>query len=404
MADSYLYLDDTGVIVPETADIQDAVQGEYRTAFSREDMSFAPNTAQGVLSTAETLARAEVVNNNAALANQINPNLSGGVFLKAICALTGLEEPAATHSVIPSPGVALAGAPGLTIPAGVRAYTDADDFFELASDVALDASGNGVGTFQSVDTGPIPCDIGALSHIDPDTIVIGWETVLNSVAATLGELVPSDQQLRLLRNETLALQGVGLPEAITSALYNTPNVRSLAFRENYTDGTLTIDGVVLVANSIWVCVAGGTDDDVAATLLNSKSLGCAWNGVTTIDVTDATTGQVYTVTFDRPEEIAVGARATVRIPPASSANELQVKQAILDYAAGLVANQTGFVVGGAVSPFELAGAVMSEIPGVFVTKMEVQLISGGGYQTTELVLTLKQLATITAGHLEVVIV
>lgn len=400
---AYEYLDETGVIVPDTATLQTEVQDSLRAAFSREDMSFAPNTVQGVVATALTLVRASMVNNNAALANQINPNIAGGVFLKAICALTGLDELGATKSLIASPGVQLAGAAALTIPAGSRAYTDAGDYFELASDVTLDGSGNGIGSFQAVEAGPVPCGIGELTHIDPDTIVVGWETVTNSAAATLGQNEPSDQTLRLLRNQTLALQGIGLAEAMISALYDTTGVRSLQFRENIANTTQTIDGISLVAHSIWACVDGGTDVDVAAALLNSKSLGCSWNGGTTVDVTDPTSGQTYVVLFDRPTEVPVGARITVTIPPTSSASTAQVKQAVLDYAAGTIENQRGFIVGGAVSPFELAGAVMIEIPGVFVSKAEVQLISGGGYQTTELVLALDEIGTITSAHIEVII-
>ncbi|MHC5543543.1 baseplate J/gp47 family protein, partial [Singulisphaera rosea] len=101
MAESapYQYLDATGVIVPDTSSLLADVQSEYQAVFGA-DLIVTPDTPQGVLITAETLARTEVVNNNAALANQINPNIAGGVFLDAILALTGMQRTPASPTVV----------------------------------------------------------------------------------------------------------------------------------------------------------------------------------------------------------------------------------------------------------------------------------------------------------------
>ncbi len=88
MADVYDYIAETGVIMLETGVIQTEVQAEYQAAFGM-DLNTAPNTPQGILITTEVLARTAVADNNAALANQINPNEAGGVFLDALLALTG---------------------------------------------------------------------------------------------------------------------------------------------------------------------------------------------------------------------------------------------------------------------------------------------------------------------------
>src|SRR5262245_56358910 len=117
MAD-FEYITETGVIVPDTAELQTQVEGEFKEAFGA-DLIVTPNTPQGVLITAEVSARSGVLRNNAALANQINPNLAGGVFLDAIWSLTGGQREAADFSFIPD--VSLLGLPGLPIPAGSQA-------------------------------------------------------------------------------------------------------------------------------------------------------------------------------------------------------------------------------------------------------------------------------------------
>lgn len=402
MAD-YEYLNESGVIVPDTGDILADVQAEFQTAFGA-DLVLDPETPQGLLITAETLARASVARNNAALANQINPNIAGGVFLQAICALTGLDVPTATFSVIED--VLLTGQPTTVVPAGSQARTAANDIFMTISDVTLVDNGAGLGValadFQAVVAGPVPAVIDALAFIMPGG-VLGWETVLNHLnAAVLGTDAPSDAAIRTLRANTLALQGIGLPEAMISILNDTPGVRSLAFRENVTDATLVIDGISLVEHSVWVCVQGGTDADVALALLTGKSLGANWNGATTVNVVEASSGQTYPVKFQRPTETPVFVRVTIRPVTSLADAQASVKAAVVAYANGELSDEAGFTVGTDVSPFELAAAVNSQIPGVFVSKVEVSL-DGTTWQTTELAIALDHVATTTSSAVTVVI-
>jgi hypothetical protein len=150
-----------------------------------------------------------------------------------------------------------------------------------------------------VESGPIPCAIGALTTIV--TYTIGWDTVTNPVGAILGTLTESDSAFRLKRKNTLALQSTSTSEAITSRLYATQGVNSLQFRENITGSTATIDGISLLAHSIWACVDGGTDLDVATAIYNSKAGGSNWNGSVSQAVTDIFSFQVSTVKFDRQQ-------------------------------------------------------------------------------------------------------
>lgn len=397
MAD-YQYINDTGLIVADTGDLQAEVEAEYKSVFG-QDLVVTPNTPQGVLITAEVTARANVVRNNAALANQINPNLAGGVFLDAIWALTGGQRIAATASVIPS--VSLLGLAGTLIPAGSQASLADGTLFESVSDVTLDGGGNGSVDFQAVDTGPISAEINTLTQIV--TPVLGWDSVTNPTAATLGRSEESDVASRARRKLTLGLQGDALPVAITSALYDTLNVRSLTFRENVADTTEVIDGVSMVAHSIFVCVDGGTDLDVATTLLAKKSGGCAWNGSTSVDVVEPASGQTYTVLFERPTPVPIQVKVTVRNQSSLIDVESAVRQAVMDYAQGLIAGEPGLVVGASVSPFEIAGAVNQENPGIYVQKCEVSLLSPTSWTTDEIAISITEIATLELGNIIVVV-
>jgi len=397
MAD-YQYLTDTGLIVADTAGLQAEVEAEYKAVFG-QDLVVTPNTPQGVLITAEVTARANVVRNNAALANQINPNLAGGVFLDAIWALTGGQRIAATSSVIPD--VSLLGLAGTLIPVGSQASLADGTLFASVSDVTLDGDGEGSVDFQAVDTGPIAAEVGTLTQIV--TSVLGWDSVTNPTAAALGRSEESDIASRARRKVTLGLQGEGLAVAITSALYDTLNVRSLTFRENIEDTTQVIDGVTMVAHSIFACVDGGTDLDVATTLLAKKNGGCAWNGSTSVDVVEPASGQTYTVLFERPTEVPVQTRVTVRNQSSLVNVEAAVRQSVMDYAEGLIEGEPGLVVGASVSPFEIAGAVNQQNPGIYVQKCEVSLLSPTSWTTDEIEISITEIATLALGNIIVVV-
>ena len=398
---AYDYITSTGTVVPDTSTLQAEVEDEYRAALGA-DIVVTPNTPQGTLITAEVIARTGVIGNNAALANQINPNLAEGVFLDAIWALTGGQREAATRSVVP--GCVLTGLPGLVIPAGSQAALADGTLFESVSGLILsNPGGTGTVDFQAVDTGPISVNVGALNQIV--TGILGWDAITNPTAATLGQDEESDFDSRQRRRNTLSLQNVALPAAITSALYGGDiGVRSLTFRENVTSVTQTIDGVSMGAHSIFVCVDGGTDLDVATILLANKSLGCDWNGSTTVNVTDPASHQVYTVEFQRPAVIEVQVRVTVRNIGALSSIPDTVRQAIMDYVNGLLPGEAGFVVGASVSSFELGGAVARQVPGLQVVKCEISLITPTVWSTDEITIRIDQIAFLQSGNIQVVIV
>jgi uncharacterized phage protein gp47/JayE len=398
MAD-YEYLETSGVIIPDTADTLTEVQDEFKNALG-QDLIVTPDTPQGVLITAETLARDSVIRNNAALANQINPNLAGGIFLDAIMALTGSQRDPAERSMV---SATLTGVPGTVIPAGTTAATDpAGDLFELITAVELNGAGIATGEFQSVEFGPVAASAGTLTEIVDG--VLGWETVTNADAAVLGRLEQSDQAARLYRKNTLALQGQSLPEAITSGLYATEGVKSLTFRENITNANDTIDGVAMVPHSIYVCVDGGTDEDVADTILQKKSAGANYNGDVIVEVIEPFSGQTYEVKFDRPDEVAVQTRVTIR-PSSSIADPVQaVKDAVLAYANGELDEEPGFTVGTDVSPFEIAGAINRQYPTLYVQKVEVSLASPTSWTTDPITIEVFEIASIVSGAITVVIV
>jgi uncharacterized phage protein gp47/JayE len=395
MAD-FNYIVSTGVIVPDTSETRSGVEAEWRAALG-QDLPVTSETPQGAMITMEVESRDAVARNNAELANQINPAIAGGIFLDAIWALMGGGRRGATRSIIPN--VQLNGAANTPIPAGSLATVEiTGEQFRLVSTVVLDSTGSALGQFEAVELGPITVLPGRLVEIASS--VLGWEQVFNANAAIPGQLAESDIASRRRRIETLGLQGSGNPEAITSRLHDLDGVRSLSFWENYTKVDMVEEGVTIIANSIYVCVDGGADLDIATALLASKSGGCNWNGEHLIEIIEPSSGQPYAVRFDRPEELIFFARFTIRSTTLDASTI--IPQAITAYSAGELEVGIGLGVGDDLAPFELGAAVNEVEPQLFVKKVETSL-DGATWTSDVTPILLNQVARLPASAVQVII-
>lgn len=409
----YLYINSTGAIIPQTSDVLDEVADEYRQAFGNglalydTEGRLLAETPQGLLITSDTATRRAVIQNNADIANQINPNFSGGVFLDAICALTETERESNSRSVVTA---TLSGTPGTVILSGAIATTNAGDEFELINDATISETGSVDAVFQSVEFGEIAAPAGTLVNISASTDVIGWDSITNSTPATLGSLQESDMSLAKRRRRELANVGHTLSYNVISGLYTVDGVRSVAFRENKSNVTDTIDGITLGPHSMWACVQGGDDSEIAAMIMNKKSGGCDTTGNTSVDYTDPESGQLYTgsqaVRFNRPDEVSIAARFTIRSGSSITDPVQSIIDAVIDYSNGDQDGEDGFIIGNDVSPWELAGAVNRQSPSIFITNVEIATITGGTvgtYQSTPISISLEQVATIDQTNISVVV-
>lgn len=400
---TYNYVIATGLIVPDAGDMRTTVEDEFKAAFGT-DLIVTSDTPQGTLINGETTSRMSVVRNNASVANNINPRVAGGIWLDAICAFLGLERRPMTFSI--ARACILTGVPGTTVPAGSRARSQAGRIFALVRGVVLDGTGSGVGDFQSVDGGPVQCQIGALDSVVD--LVLGWETVTNPSQAELGELEQSDSSLRQLRLNTLARQGISTREAQISALYDAPvNALSVAYLENIGSTTAVIEGITMLPHSVWACVDGGLDADIAMALLTNKTDGAAWNGAVTVPVRDDWSGQTYPVSFDRPTKVPFQVVIQVRQGLYVGNAQEAVPPAVVAYAHGAVDSMPGFVVNApSVSPGEIGAAVAALLPGLFIANVKAGKIADGapGLTSNETPLLIQEQATIDTGSVLVQVI
>lgn len=394
---AYNYITDRGVIVPDTADVLEEVRQEWRAAFG-SDLSLEPETPQGVMIAMEARSRVEAARAMASFANQqMHPELASGIFLDALWSAFGGERRAATRSMLG--GVEFRGVAGTIITSGAIAETANGDRFRTVETMIIGSGGLVTGDMVAVETGPIEAAPGALNQVA--TTILGWEQVFNPTAAVLGRNQESDVQARRRRRQTLALQTISANEAIISRLYALEGVQSLSFRENMAPTVQVIDGITMAPHSIYVCIDGGEDWEIAGALKATKTLGAAYNGDTEVTITDTISGQEYTVKFDRPTEINLLVRVTVR---ASSLNAQSIiPDALMEANAGNVPGADPLMVGQAVSPFELAAAINFVEPRLMVLGVELS-DNGSDWQSTPWDIALDEVARMARSAVQVVVV
>ena len=396
---TYNYLTSTGVIIPDVSEIKSDVEGEYKSIFG-DDFVVDPSTQQGALVTAEVTSRISIARNNAKLANQINPNIAGGIFFDSIWSLTDGERSPATRSTVQ---LTCSGVSFTTIPIGSVAKDTNGQSWISTNEAEIPLSGYVVISFESENTGAISASIGDVNQI-ADNSVLGWETVTNLSPAVEGVATQSDALARTARNASLALQGNQTSLAVISNVSTLSGVRSLSFRENEQSVDRVIDGVSLVKNSIWVCVDGGTDSDILKAIFKAKSGGSNWNGSVSGQVIDEYSGQPFVVKFDRPTYRGIKIKITV-LNSGGSSSSTQIIDSVINYSTGGSQIGNGFAVGVDASPFEIAAAINSDYPNAFVTKIEMAFdISSPVYSQSTLNININEVATISRANIEVLII
>ena len=394
MAELYSYINTSGVIVPDTENLQSEVEQEYKDTFG-EDLDVTPETPQGRLIELDTRMRSEVLQCAANIANVINPNLSYGMFLDAIASLTGCFRRQATRSEVIA---TLGGTPGTTIPANSLATTeDYSKVFVLSQSVTLDETGTATATFYSQEYGDIKLEAGELNTIK--TGVLGWETVTNSGPATVGRERETDSELKERRINTL-FSGRSFIGDIKSWLLKIDGVKSVDIYNNYKLNPVTTKGVTIDPKSVFICVYGGSDQEIGEALHMANSPGCGFTGNTTVTVTDPWCDHEYEVSFHRPEEIEIDVKVYVKVDTGSGDVTGAIKQAILNYQDGLVENIDGLQIGVGVSPFEIASAINIEVPGVFVQQVQIAK-HGLTLSTNSIDITMAEIARISSENITI---
>lgn len=377
MADTqgnYTYAD-SGVIIPNTADIQSTVQSEYQEALG-SDLSLEEATPQGRLIDTETTARQNTIAFNASMANVlININLSSGTALDAWGSNFNVPRIGAYASTVP---VEVTGVSGTVIPANAQASANGVIWLN-ESEIIIGSNGTASGTFACSQTGAIELGQGELNTIVGSSTlgISGWETITNTSSATLGAEIESDAAYKQRILNSL-FSGSALFGNYASACYGVANVTDVFTQDNPYGTPLILDEYTIPAHSVLVVVEGGNAEDVAYALYEVKSAGCGWAGNTDVTVIDKTFNTTNPVSFYVPNQVAVSVNISATSISNSSQNlATDIQNVIVNYFNGAYADQNynGLAIRALISPATISAVVTQQISGINVTSCSVGLVS-----------------------------
>ena len=378
MADLYKYVQNEGIIVPNTEDILTDVRKEYKNIFG-EDLSVEESTPQGRLIEMEVASRKGCLSINALVANMLNPEKSFGVFLDSYGALFNVSRQGALATIV---YCKLSGVAGTIIPAGSQAQDTAGNIYVIAGETEIGDNGVVYVNFANVQTGAIPCVAGSLNIIL--TQVQGWEGITNESIGTLGYDVESDAEYRIKIDKTKTKYSQGAVASIEGALYAVDGVKSYFIYENpdginktNRDDNIIPVGETSLAHSIMVWVYGANAEgtfyqDVANAILNKKSAGCGYSSVRNDDYVHsilAENGQL--VVFNTAEPLPIFINVIVKnISYTGYDLAHAISEVLQNYFAGNLENQKGVQIGQEISAFELSNIISSNL-GVKVELLQI---------------------------------
>ena len=260
---------------------------------------------------------------------QFDPRKATGPALAALVQLNGITKLDQFNSTVTED---LFGTPLALIPAG-QLVADVNNTNQWATltDVTLDALGEGSVTVQCTVPGPIAAAPGVLTRIV--TPYPGLSSVTNPLAASLGRDVETDTELRARQKLSTMAPAASPVESVYGNLANVAGVTYARVRQN---NTLTVDANGIPGKSVAAVVVGGTDLDIAMTLLARTGVTAEWYGSSSLTLFDVQ-GEPYAVKWTRPTAKPIYIALTIQVVngnifPADGLQ--QIKDAIILYAKG----------------------------------------------------------------------
>lgn len=331
------YIDASGLHIPTYQDIEDLLVSNARSIFGNDiylenDSQDFQDIALRAQAIYDTMLAIQLAYNNR------SPLTAIGAGLDAIVAINGLVRQGETASTVT---VNLTGTAYTLIQNGVVADINGV-LWNLPASVTLDALGTATVTATCQVTGPTTALIGQVNVIVTPTF--GWISVTNPGAATPGQAIETDAELRARQQISVANPSQALTTGMIGALYELDNVTSVQLYENDTSATVNyINGIQnplgYPPHSLTFVVTGGDNNEIASSIALRKTPGAYLDGDVSVTIYDQFSVPTV-VRFYRPIESMVYVEMTIKaLNGYSSAVGTAIKNAVASYLDSLVPGQ-----------------------------------------------------------------
>lgn len=313
----------TGIVVPTYEDILADLEASFRTIYG-SDIVLTPDSQDGQML---AVFAAAINDANQALVstyNAFSPAKAVGAGLSSVVKINGLARQSASRSTVV---LTLVGQVGTIITNGIVGDNQGlSTQWALPASVTIPISGEINVTATCTSDGAVSAASATLTEILTPTR--GWQTVNNIAAATPGDEVETDAELRRRQAASTSLPAETVLSAIYASVVNLSGIARAAIYENDTNAT---DSNGLPEHSISLVVEGGDVNEIANAIALKKTPGTATYGTTSVDVVDPA-GVPNTINFFELElvEIDVVVNVTALTGYVSTTTDL-IKEAIAEF-------------------------------------------------------------------------
>lgn len=347
ISDPVFRITSDGITAPSYDEILDYFQTKARSIFG-SDINLDADTQDGQLIAIFTAALHDVNSQAIATYNAFGPKTAIGPALDNAVALNGLKRQQATASQV---DLRLIGQAGTIITNGAALDTFENRWL-LPDEVIIPVSGEITVTATAEEAGAIEAVPGSINRIATPTL--GWQSVTNPSAATVGVAVETDTVLRERQARSTALPSISLWEGIISSLLNIPGVVRVSGVKNDTN---VPDDNGIPGHTIAMIVDGGQVSEIGETIFLKKAEGTGTYGDVETTYMDSY-GFPNKVRFSRPTIVEISATLTIS-PAADYVTTVadEIKTRIADYINGLQ-------IGESVNAARVLTAAIMQCPGI----------------------------------------
>lgn len=295
---------DTGFTSPEELAVLAGVLADFNAAFGG-NLNTSVSTPQGQLATSLAAIVGAFNDLFVDFTNQVDPAYASGRMQDAIARIYFLSRRAATPTVVEA---TVSGASGAIIPVGSLAKATNGTIYQALTTVVIPLVGSASQQYAALTNGPIPLPAGSLNQIY--RTVTGWDSITNATDGTIGQSEETRRDFETRRYLSVAGNATGILPAVRGAVLGVSGIVDAFVTENDTAANVVVGSQTILAHSLYVCVEGGSDADVARAIWTKKPPGCDYSGSTSVVVEDNNSGYVtpptYTVSFQRAASLAIG--------------------------------------------------------------------------------------------------
>lgn len=316
-----VFIDSSGFNYPDYPTVLSYIQNEYRSIYG-QDVYLEADSQDGQYISVIALALYDCFQIMGKVYNSFSPLLSMGDALSRNVKINGISRRVATYSTA---DLKLIGSAGTVITNG-QVEDVAGYKWALPSSVTIPSGGELTVTATCTTIGAITAGENTINKIYTPTL--GWQTVTNLSAATVGVAVESDAELRERQTQSTMIPSQGVMDGIVGAIQSLSGVTRARGYENNTNAT---DGNGLPAHNIAFVVEGGTSQAIADTIAMKKPPGVPTYGTTTISTYDQE-GVENVINFYRPTVATLSIEVSITAGIGYVANNAAIiKSGLIDY-------------------------------------------------------------------------